>query len=182
MGEEQPLADVSSRRHFTKMLKLRLHLPCTDRWRTGGNPQSSREKSSSAQSSPLCQCFQKGTNFIEFSPRKKCQSRHVTITNKNRALICSDTLQLPRLDELWLDSQRDEMHSKVLYHPQWQTQTLQASHSGEAKFMPLLCQPLPVFSFQLLLPVLVLTLSIPSISNLKCICFLTVTGREKNSF
>lgn len=63
-----PMGGVSSRRHFTEMLKLGLYLPCTDTWRTGGNPQFSGEESSSAQSSLFASVSKKGQVLQSFLP------------------------------------------------------------------------------------------------------------------
>lgn len=72
MGEEQwqPHGQCVLQRAFYRDAPVGLHLPCTDMWRTGGSSQFLREKSSSAQSSHLCQCFQKGASL------QRCQSRH----------------------------------------------------------------------------------------------------------
>lgn len=66
---------------------------------------------------PSLPMFPKRGQFIEFSPRKKCQSRHkpwssLTLHSFRALMSCGLTVN------------GEKIHSNVLCHPQWQTQTL----------------------------------------------------------
>lgn len=71
---------------------------------TGGEQAvapSFQETTALLQKAPLFANVGKKGLFLEFSPRKKCQSRYGTTKNpyKNWALICCYPMQLPCLDE-----------------------------------------------------------------------------------
>lgn len=103
---------------------------------TGGEQvvaPSFQETTALLHKAPLFANVGKKGLFLEFSPRKKCQSRYGTtkkpLQELSPDLLLSHTAPIPQW--AWQSTwQHTQQHA---VHPWWQNQILQGSHSGEEK-------------------------------------------------